>query len=424
MHDIKFIVENLEDFKKNLSKRKFDVSIIDELVKFNEKRKSLITDVESKRASLKNLAKQIGPIKKSGGDASELMGKVSSIKSELESGDQELSKTENELENIILTIPNMLDESVPEGSDEESNIEIDRWGEPRKFDFPPKNHADLGEQLGLLDFERATKITGARFCVSRGAIARLERSLMNFMLDAHTKVGYEEILPPFIIHERSLYGTGQLPKFKEDLFKLEGQDWYLAPTAEVALTNIKREELFSIKELPYLFCGHTPCFRSEAGSHGKDTRGLIRQHQFNKVELVNIVAAEESEKAHHAMIKRAQFILEELKLPYRSLLLCSGDIGFGARKCIDLEVWLPGQNKYREISSISNCGDFQARRAKIRYRDHDGTPKFAHTLNGSGGATGRTLVAIMENYQNEDGSITVPEVLVPYMGGLTTISKN
>jgi seryl-tRNA synthetase len=304
---------------------------------------------------------------------------------------------------------------VPVGSDENSNQEMKKWGTIKNFDFTPIDHATLGEKLGLLDFETATKITGARFTVYKGQLARLERALISFMIDRHTDNGYMEILPPFIVHERSLYGTGNLPKFKEDLFKLEGFDWYLIPTAEVPVTNLKREQIFEMSEFPLRYVAYTPCFRSEAGSAGRDTRGLIRQHQFNKVELVNIVAADKSKEAHEEMINRACSILEELELPYRAMVLCSGDMGFGSSRTIDLEVWLPSQNKYREISSISNCWDFQSRRAQIRYRNAEGKPEFAHTLNGSGLAVGRTLVAIMENYQNKDGTITIPKALRPYM---------
>ncbi len=421
MHDIKFFVENVEEVKKNLGKRKFDTAIIDTVIEKNERRKQLIQDVESSRAETKSLSKEVGMLKKEGKDASELMAKVAQIKQDMADGDAELEAIVKEIDEILATIPNLLDSEVPEGADEEANVEVKRWGEIPKMNFEPKEHAELGEALGMLDFERGAKLTGARFVIYRGQLARLERALINFMLDFHNKAGYEEILPPFIVNADSMYGTGQLPKFAEDAFKIDGRDWYLIPTAEVPVTNMRRGELFTAEELPMRFAAYTPCFRSEAGSHGKDTKGLIRLHQFNKVEMVNIVAPDKSEEAHQSMVKQACDILEMLGLPYRSMLLCSGDIGFGARKCYDLEVWLPSQNKYREISSISNCGDFQARRASIRFRGEDKKPVFAHTLNGSGLAVGRTVVAIMENYQNADGTITIPEILRPYMGGLEKI---
>ncbi|MCK5883570.1 MAG: serine--tRNA ligase [Bacteriovoracaceae bacterium] len=421
MHDIKFFVENVEEVKINLGKRKFDTGIIDTVLKMNDRRKVLIQEVESSRAETKKLSKEVGMLKRDGKDASELMAKVGEIKQAMSEGDAELESTIKNMDGLLATIPNLIDSEVPSGADESDNIEVHSWGEIPQLDFEAKDHADLGESLGMLDFDCGAKITGARFVVYRGHLARLERALINFMLDYHTNDGYEEIIPPFIVNSESMYGTGQLPKFAEDAFKIDGRDWYLIPTAEVPVTNMKRGELFEMNELPLRYAAYTPCFRSEAGSHGKDTKGLIRLHQFNKVEMVNIVAPDKSEETHQAMVKRACTILEMLKLPYRSMLLCAGDIGFGARKCYDLEVWLPSQMKYREISSISNCGEFQARRASIRYRGEDKKPVFAHTLNGSGLAVGRTVVAIMENYQNSDGTITIPEVLRPYMGGLEQI---
>lgn len=423
MHDIKYFSENTELVKANLKKRGFDLSIVDQVISLNSKRRELTQSVETKKADVNKHSKEIGMLKKEGKDATEKMNQVHQIKKEIEEGEAQLIKVQEDQKDLLSRIPNLIADDVPVGDSAEQNVEIKRWGTPRKFDFDPKDHSDLGEALGMLDFERGTRITGARFTVYRKHLARLERALINFMLDEHIKNGYEEILPPFIVNSSSMYGTGQLPKFGQDLFKLEGFDWYLIPTAEVPVTNLKRDELFSKDELPMRFAAHTPCFRSEAGSHGKDTKGLIRQHQFNKVELVNIVAADQSEKAHQDMIERACSILEALGLPYRAMLLCSGDMGFGARKCVDLEVWLPGQGGYREISSISNCWDFQARRAGIRYRNAEGKPEFAHTLNGSGLAVGRTLLAIMENYQEKDGSIIIPEKLRPYMGGMERISK-
>ncbi|MFZ4712939.1 MAG: serine--tRNA ligase [Bacteriovoracaceae bacterium] len=415
MHDIRYISENLELVKTNLKKRNFDTKIVDEAVDLNNKRKTLTTLVESKRAETKKISQEVGEIKKKGGDAASLMKQVADIKTQIESSEKELEEIQVKQVDLLSVIPNLLQDSVPVGSDEFANQELKKWGKIKSYDFTPIDHATLGEKLGLLDFETATKITGARFTVYKGQLARLERALISFMIDRHTDHGYLEILPPFIVHERSLYGTGNLPKFKDDLFKLEGFDWYLIPTAEVPVTNLKRDQIFEMTEFPLKYVAYTPCFRSEAGSAGRDTRGLIRQHQFNKVELVNIVAADKSKEAHEEMIGRACAILEELELPYRAMVLCSGDIGFGSSRTIDLEVWLPSQDKYREISSISNCWDFQARRAQIRYRNADGKPEYAHTLNGSGLAVGRTLVAIMENYQNKDGTITIPTALRPYM---------
>lgn len=423
MHDIKYFSEQTEKVKENLKKRGFDLSIVDQVLSLNNKRRELTQSVEAKKAEVNKFSKEIGMLKKEGKDASEKMAQVHQIKTEIADGETGLEKVLEEQKDILSRIPNLIADDVPVGDSAEQNVEIKRWGTPRKFDFDPKDHADLGEALGQLDFERGTRLTGARFTVYKKHLARMERALINYMLDEHIAHGYEEILPPFMVNSASMYGTGQLPKFGQDLFKLEGFDWYLIPTAEVPVTNLKRDELFSKDELPLRYAAYTPCFRSEAGSHGKDTKGLIRQHQFNKVELVNIVAADKSEEAHQAMIDRACAILEGLGLPYRAMLLCSGDMGFGARKCVDLEVWLPGQGGFREISSISNCWDFQARRASIRYRNAEGKPEFAHTLNGSGLAVGRTLLAIMENYQQADGSIIIPEKLRPYMGGMERITK-
>ncbi len=421
MHNIKFIEDNQKRFEQDFKKRGFDPKILEEVFLLNERRKQFTSFVESKRAEVKKLSQEIGQLKRKGEDASSLMQQVTELKQENEKKTQALEDVQEELNNLLATLPNLLSPEVPIGKTETENQEIFKWGKHPHFSFEAKDHTTLGEDLKMLDFEAAAKITGSRFFVLKNGLAKLERALINFMLDEHSKVGYQETIPPFIVHERSLFGTGQLPKFKEDLFKLEDRDWYLIPTAEVPLTNLKREQLFEKKELPLLYTAYTPCFRSEAGSYGKDTRGLIRLHQFNKVEMVNIVAEEDSEQAHEAMVQRARSILEVLELPYRGVLLCSGDIGFGALKTVDLEVWLPSQKTYREISSISNCGPFQARRAGIRYRDESGKPVFAHTLNGSGLAVGRTLVAIMENYQQHDGSIKVPLKLQPYMGGLEVI---
>jgi seryl-tRNA synthetase len=422
MLDIKLVQDKTESIKENLAKRGFDLSIIDEVLSFNERRKDLTTQVESIRAEINKTSKEVGLLKREKKDASELMSKVAELKAANEENNQKLDEIKEKQNALLSTIPNLLANDVPAGKDESENKEVFKWGEPTKLNFEPVDHADLGEKLGMLDFETAAKITGSRFAVYRRDLATLERALSNYMLDFHLRRGYVETIVPFMVHERSLYGTGQLPKFKEDLFKIEGRDWYLIPTSEVPLTNLKREEVFDFKELPLKYTSLTPCFRSEAGSYGKDTKGLIRMHQFNKVEMVNITAPEDSEKVHEEMVASARTILEELELPHRGVLLCSGDTGFGATKTIDLEVWLPSQNTYREISSISNCGDFQSRRASIRFkRDSKSKPEFAHTLNGSGLAVGRTLVAILENFQQEDGSVAVPKTLQPYMGGQAVI---
>ncbi|MCB9092326.1 MAG: serine--tRNA ligase [Halobacteriovoraceae bacterium] len=417
MLDIKLIEQETEFVVENLKKRNFDTSVIEQIINYNIKRKSLVTQIDEHRSQVKKLSQEIGQLKRKGEDAQDLTHQVHQIKIDLETDEHALKEVESKQTFLLEGIPNLIDEIVPLGASDSDNQEVHRWGEPRKFDFDVKDHADLGEALGMLDFEAAAKLTGSRFVVYRKDLAKLERALAAFMLDYLGKQGFEEMIPPFIVHERCLHGTGQLPKFKEDVFKLEGHDWYLIPTSEVPLTNLLREQMLPEDNFPFKFTALTPCFRSEAGSYGKDTKGIIRVHQFNKVEMVAITKADQSEDVHQQMVGHAQGMLEALGLPYRSMLLCSGDIGFGARKCFDLEVWLPSQNCYREISSISNCWDFQARRAGIRYKEGSGKPQFAHTLNGSGLAVGRTVVAILENYQQEDGSIEVPEVLVPYMGG-------
>jgi seryl-tRNA synthetase len=422
MLDIKKIEEDVNAVKLNLKNKNVDSTLIDQVVELNQKRKNLTTKVETIKAEQNKLSREIGELKKNKLDASEKMNLVAKLKSDSESSEAELVKVQEEQKNILLMIPNLLDPSVPVGKDEDQNVEYKKWGTHRVFDFTPLDHADVGEKLRLLDFDIASKITGARFVVLKGNLARLERALINFMLDHHLALGYQEILPPFMVHERSLIGTGNLPKFKDQLFKIEGMDWYLIPTAEVPVTNLKREQIFDEKEFPLLYCAYTPCFRSEAGSHGKDVKGMIRMHQFNKVEMVNIVAPNYSETAHKMMIDNACSILEKLNLPYRAVQLCSGDTGFSAQKTTDLEVWIPTQNKYREISSISNCGDFQARRANIRFRNSQGKVEFAHTLNGSGLAVGRTLLAILENFQQKDGRVSLPEALWSYMGGIKEIT--
>lgn len=390
---------------------------------FEESRRTLQSETEQLQAERNAGAKKIGQAKKSGEDVAPIMARMQQVNERLETVKVELESLQNDISAFAMAIPNLPHESVPAGKGEEDNVEVHRWGTIRQFDFEPKDHADLGEALGLLDFATATKITGSRFSVIKGGLARLQRALTQFMLNLHSgEHGYEEVYVPYLVNAESLKGTGQLPKFEEDLFKLQGEKaFYLIPTAEVPVTNIARDEIIAAEQLPVKYVAHTPCFRSEAGSYGRDTRGLIRQHQFEKVELVQFVRPENSYQALEELTRHAETVLELLGLPYRRMLLCGGDMGFSATKTYDLEVWLPAQNKYREISSCSNFEAFQARRMQARYRDKDSKPELLHTLNGSGLAVGRTLVAILENYQQADGSIVVPEVLKPYMGGLTVI---
>ncbi len=424
MLDLKFLREHLEEVEKMLNARNTSVNL-EEFKKLEKKRRELIAETESLKAQRNKTNKEIAAKKKSGEIAKELIEDMQEISSKIKALDSELKNIETNLEDIAMVIPNMLHESVPVGKDENDNIVYKIWGEKPYPGFDePKEHWELGEKLGILDFERAAKLTGARFALYKGAGARLERALINFMLDIHTtEHGYTEILPPFMVNRKTMTGTGQLPKFEEDLFKIEGLDYYLIPTAEVPVTNIFADEILNEKDLPIYYTAYTPCFRSEAGSYGKDTKGLIRQHQFNKVELVKFSKPEDSYNELEKLLENAEKILQKLRLHYRVVTLCSGDTGFSAAKTYDIEVWLPGQKKYREISSCSNFEDFQARRAKIRFKrkGKKGT-EFVHTLNGSGLAVGRTLVAILENYQLEDGSIIVPEVLRPYMNGLDKIS--
>jgi seryl-tRNA synthetase len=393
------------------------------LQSFEESRRTLQSETEQLQAERNAGAKKIGQAKKSGEDVAPIMARMQQVNERLETVKVELESLQNDISAFAMAIPNLPHESVPAGKGEEDNVEVHRWGTIRQFDFEPKDHADLGEALGLLDFATATKITGSRFSVMKGGLARLQRALTQFMLNLHSgEHGYQEVYVPYLVNAESLKGTGQLPKFEEDLFKLQGEKaFYLIPTAEVPVTNIARDEIIAAEQLPVKYVAHTPCFRSEAGSYGRDTRGLIRQHQFEKVELVQFVRPENSYQALEELTRHAETVLELLGLPYRRMLLCGGDMGFSATKTYDLEVWLPAQNKYREISSCSNFEAFQARRMQARYRDKDCKPELLHTLNGSGLAVGRTLVAILENYQQADGSIVVPEVLKPYMGGLTVI---
>ena len=427
MLDPKFLRNELEVTAERLATRGFILDIA-HLIQLEEKRKSLQVATEELQASRNAISKSIGQAKARGEDVDAIMAQVGDLGSQLDAKKIELAAVLEEVNAIAMSMPNLPDESAPIGADETQNVEVRRWGTPRTFDFPIKDHIDLGEGLNGLDFKDAVKITGSRFIVMKGQVARLNRAIGQFMLDLHTtEHGYTEAYVPLLVNEASLLGTGQLPKFGEDLFHTkpateEGQGLSLIPTAEVPLTNLVRDSIVDEDELPIKLTAHTACFRSEAGSYGKDTRGLIRQHQFDKVEMVQIVKPEDSMAALEALTGHAETVLQRLGLPYRTVILCTGDMGFGSSKTYDIEVWLPAQNTYREISSCSNMKDFQARRMQARYRvKADNKPALLHTLNGSGLAVGRTLVAILENYQNADGSITVPEVLRPYMGGLTQI---
>ena len=422
MLDVKLLRDDLAQVKERMATRGGAVDW-DVFVAIDRERRDALATIERLKEKKNRLSGEIGKIKKAGGDAGALMRETEAVSEAIRVSEAPLADIEARFEAFMLTVPNLPSPTVKIGKSEHDNREVRRWGEPPKFDFEAKNHWDIGEELAILDFERAAKITGARFTVYRGAGARLERALINFMLDLHTgENGYQEMLPPALVNRASLVGTGQLPKFEEDLFHLAPGDYFLIPTAEVPLTNLHRDEMLDRSALPIKYVAYTPCFRSEAGSYGKDVRGLIRQHQFNKVEMVKFTEPENSYDELEALVRNAEEVLQRLKLPYRVMELCTGDMGFGAAKTYDLEVWLPGQNTYREISSCSNCEDFQARRANIRYRkDNKGKPIFVHTLNGSGLAVGRTLVAVLENYQQKDGSVIVPAALRPYMGGMERI---
>lgn len=423
MLDIKFIRENRELVEQMLEHRGSDLEL-EAILVLDKQRRRTIQEVESLKHERKTVSDQIAKMKKSGEDASKIITQMRQVSQRIKELDQELDKLEADLHGSLLLIPNVPHESVPVGADEKDNPVVKRWGEITEFSFTPKQHWELGERLGILDFERAAKMTGARFALYWGLGARLERALINFMLDLHTtKHGYQEVLPPFMVNSLAMTGTGQLPKFKEDLFKLEDWDYYLVPTAEVPVTNIYMNEILEENDLPLYHTAYTPCFRSEAGSYGKDTRGLIRQHQFNKVELVKFTTPEQSYDELESLLLDAEEVLQELQLPYQVVTLCTGDLGFSAAKTYDIEVWLPGQQAFREISSCSNFEDFQSRRANIRYRP-SGRKKigFLYTLNGSGLAVGRTLVAILENWQQEDGSVVIPPVLRPYMGGIEVVA--
>lgn len=422
MHDIRLIRENPEYFDAKLALRGIEPLSKDILAK-DEKRRSHIEKLQEAQARRNAASKEIGQAKAKGDEsrAQELMEEVSELKSFIQSGEEVERQNDEELTHLLSTIPNLPMDDVPLGDSEDDNVEIHKKGTPKQFDFEVQDHIDIGEKLQQLDFDLAAQLSGARFVILKDGLARLERAIAQFMLDTHSrKNGYMEIIPPYMVQDHVMYGTGQLPKFAEDLFKADNH--WLIPTAEVPLTNMVRESILNEKELPLRFTAYTPCFRSEAGSAGRDTRGMIRQHQFTKVELVSITKQEDSEDELMRMLGCAEGILDALELPYRTIKLCTGDMGFGARRTYDIEVWLPGQNTYREISSCSTCGDFQARRMNARYRvEGEKNPRFVHTLNGSGLAVGRTMIAIMENYQNADGSITIPEVLRPYFHGETLI---
>ncbi|RLB43226.1 MAG: serine--tRNA ligase [Deltaproteobacteria bacterium] len=423
MLDLKFVRSHLEQIKEMLKARGYDLDM-SRFEDIDTKRRGLITKLEELRHKRNAVSQNIASLKKEGKDASDLISQMKEVSARIKSLEKEADEYDEQLRELLMVIPNVPDESVPIGKDESDNAVVRIWGEKKEMDFEPLPHWEIGENLGILDFACAAKLAGARFALYKGLGARLERALINFMLDVHTKEhGYLEVLPPFMVNRACMTGTGQLPKFEEDLFKIEGWDYFLIPTAEVPVTNIHREEILNEDELPISYVSYTPCFRSEAGSYGKDTRGLIRQHQFNKVELVKFSKPEESWDQLEVLTRNAEEILRRLGLHYRVVCLCTGDLGFSAAKTYDLEVWLPGQGLYREISSCSNFTDFQARRAGIRFKKKGakGT-ELVHTLNGSGLAVGRTVVAILENYQQPDGTVIIPEALREYMGGLEVIT--
>lgn len=427
MLDLNFVRENLDDVRTALGNRNFPAEALDTFVELDAERRRVIGESDKINALRNAASKEIGSLMQSGDReaADAKKAEVAGLKNDQAQLETLRDEAEAAMHELLAGLPNIPAEGVPIGPDESANVEVRRSGTPREFDFEPKDHVDLGESLGILDFERATKIAGSRFAILNGAGARLSRALVNFMLDIHTiEHGYTETLPPFLVNRTALFGTNQLPKFEADLFHIKDERGFaLIPTAEVPVTNYHSEEILDASELPKKYVAYTPCFRSEAGSYGRDTRGLIRQHQFEKVELVKLALPENSEDEHEKLTANAERILQLLGLPYRTVVLSTGDMGFGAKKTYDIEVWLPSQKTYREISSCSNCGDFQSRRMNLRFRRSGGAkPEFAHTLNGSGLAVGRTWIAIIENYQQADGSIHIPEILLPYMGGISTIS--
>ena len=422
MLDVKLLRDDLPRVKERMATRGAEVDWA-EFVSLDRERRDALANLERLKEKKNRLSGEIGKLKKSGADATAPMREVEEVSEAIRQAEQPIGEVEARFERFMLSLPNLPNADVAIGKSAEDNREIRRWGEPPKFDFPVKNHWEIGEELDILDFARGAKLAGTRFTLYKGAGARLERALINFMLDLHTgERGYQEMLPPALVNRAALIGTGQLPKFEDDLFRIDSPEYFLIPTAEVPLTNVHREEMLEREDLPIKYDAYTPCFRREAGSYGQDVRGLIRQHQFNKVEMVKLSEPETSYDELESMVRDAEEVLKRLELPYRVIELCTGDMGFAAAKTYDLEVWLPGQSMYREISSCSNCEDFQARRAQIRYRkEKKGRPIFVHTLNGSGLAVGRTLLAILENYQQKDGSVIIPEVLRPYMGGLERI---
>jgi len=422
MLDIKLIRKHYEEVRKRIATRGEEYAkLVDRVYELDRRKRELQREVENLRALLNRKSKEYGRLKREGKEDETLKGELAKIKETLKGLEEELKHLEEELKDLLLRIPNLPHPSVPVGKDENDNVEIRRWGEPPKFDFEPKPHWELGEKLGILDFERGAKLSGSRFVVKRGLGARLVRALINFMLDLHGERGYVEMYVPHLVKPEILIGTGQLPKFEEDLFKCERDNLYLIPTAEVPLTNLHREEILKEEDLPLYYTAYTPCYRREAGSYGRDIKGLIRLHQFDKVELVKITKPEDSYEELEKLVADAERVLQELELPYRVVELCTGDLGFSAAKTYDLEVWMPSYNRYREISSCSNCEDFQARRMKLRYKSKEGKNILCHTLNGSGLAVGRTLAAILENYQQEDGSVVIPKALRPYLGGIEVI---
>ncbi len=424
MFDLRDLGENYQKYVEGWRKRGQPalLELVEGLQEDLKTRRQLIHTHEELLAQRNRATQVIAHKKKAKEDATKEIQAQKDLGEKIKQADQRIQEFQTEFEFKIKSLPNIPQDSVPLGKSADDNQEVRKWGEPRKFDFEPLPHEVLGERRGWFDFQKAAQITGARFSISKGAVSKLERVLIQFMLEVQTtRHGYTEVSPPFIVNDKTLYGTGNLPKFKEDLFKLEGFDYFLIPTAEVPVTNLHSEQTLALEDLPKHYTAYTPCFRSEAGSYGKDLKGLIRQHQFNKVELVKICHPDRSYEEHEKMRRDAETVLELLELPYRTVVLCTGDMGFASTKTYDLEVWLPSQSAYREISSVSNCGDFQARRMNSRFRDSDGKSKFVHTLNGSGLAIGRTVIAIIENYQNKDGSVTLPKVLKDYFGGAEKI---
>ncbi|AXY25997.1 serine--tRNA ligase [Suicoccus acidiformans] len=424
MLDRKLLRQEFDAVAERLATRGVARDTLEQYRELDQERRDLIVKDEEAKQTRNRVSEEIAQLKRDKEDADDKIKEMREIGEEIKAMDQKLDAIEDQLEAIEFALPNIPHEDVPIGEDEEDNVEIRRWGEPRAFDFEPLNHWDIAENLGILDFERAAKVAGARFVYYRGLGARLERALYNFMLDCHIEAGFIEMIPPYMVNEQAMFGTGQFPKFKEDVFQLnDDRNFSLIPTAEVPLTNYYSDEILDQDALPIYMTALSPSFRSEAGSAGRDTRGLIRMHQFNKVELVKFAKPEESYQELESMTEEAERILQALEIPYRTIVLSTGDMGFSAAKTYDIEAWVPAQDTYREISSCSNCEAFQARRAKIRYRDEEGKVQYLHTLNGSGVAVGRAVVALLENYQQADGSVKIPEVLVPYMGGVTEITK-